>query len=397
MKKRNIVDMAVGCALLAAGVWPGESARAGKPETVRNPISAIPGVDVLPTTELWRFGEDSHGDEGIYGTVVDVAFDDGGQSVYVLVSDACHILVFDGHGQITRTVGTCGEGPGELSSPAGIELVPDGIVVQNMNMGRPLVFINRDGTQRNHSPGDAISDGWVDNLYGVEDGLWLSQTRLNRTASGFESVERIVKIGFDGDVLAEPYTSRNTAVTPDGLASGIAAWCIGSNGNIWMNTTDDTWIIQVFRPDGKPLRTIEREFHRSRYSESIREQARANAAHSGIPFDLPEFPPVIQRLERRSDGSIWVTVAAAAESGRWNIGPLDVVSARGRVVRTIELQLPGGASPDNYWISGNRIVCQVAPENSGGELTAPAILCLSFDPESKGIRKESINATREEQ
>ena len=63
-----------------------------------------------------------------FGNVSDVAFDDAG-NLYILDRDAGHIVKVSPQGEYLQTIGRRGDGPGELSGPLGLALMPDERVV----------------------------------------------------------------------------------------------------------------------------------------------------------------------------------------------------------------------------------------------------------------------------
>jgi len=63
-----------------------------------------------------------------FGTIAGVAFDPQG-NLYVLDRDAAHIVKFSPTGEFVRTIGRKGDGPGELSGPMGLSILPDGRIV----------------------------------------------------------------------------------------------------------------------------------------------------------------------------------------------------------------------------------------------------------------------------
>lgn len=66
-------------------------------------------------------------DWAAFGEIDDLAFDDAG-NLYIRDGQSERITVVDTRGQLARTVGSPGEGPGELSSPFGFTVLADGTV-----------------------------------------------------------------------------------------------------------------------------------------------------------------------------------------------------------------------------------------------------------------------------
>lgn len=101
---------------------PGEPAGEGRRAT---------GLDVpdrtlaLQPDPVYRVGGFDAPDWALFGSVSAARFDDEG-NLYVLDSQANRVTVVSPEGEFLRTVGKSGEGPGELSSPFGFVVLPDG-------------------------------------------------------------------------------------------------------------------------------------------------------------------------------------------------------------------------------------------------------------------------------
>ncbi len=75
-----------------------------------------------------RVGGASASDWAAFGDLVGAAFDDMSR-LYVLDAESRRVTVIAPDGQLVRTIGGPGDGPGELSAPAGLVVGPDGSVV----------------------------------------------------------------------------------------------------------------------------------------------------------------------------------------------------------------------------------------------------------------------------
>ena len=95
--------------------------------------------------ELYRIGTLSGEDWEQFGSVHRIAFDGAGQ-LYILDSQDHRIFVVGGEGELRRTLGGPGEGPGEFLSPQGLAVMRDGrIAVADMGHQAYHLF-NADGS-----------------------------------------------------------------------------------------------------------------------------------------------------------------------------------------------------------------------------------------------------------
>lgn len=111
---------AVVLALAVAGCGGGDSP---SPRT-----AGLDGPDTtvrLHSEDVYRVGVLDGDSWDVFARVTSVAFDRSG-NLYILDSDAGHIAVVDTAGQLIRTVGKPGGGPGELQAPFGFAPLPDG-------------------------------------------------------------------------------------------------------------------------------------------------------------------------------------------------------------------------------------------------------------------------------
>ena len=103
-------------------------------------------VELAPTTEdVFTVGAVSGEDWEIFGRVSAVDFDAAG-NLHILDQSAARVVVVDRAGQLVRTVGSKGGGPGELNSPVSFSLLADGrTVVFDMGMPGAFEVFDQDG------------------------------------------------------------------------------------------------------------------------------------------------------------------------------------------------------------------------------------------------------------
>ena len=82
------------------------------------------GTTVLRAHEVWRLGSD---DETIIGLPYDVALGPDG-NIYVLDIKTFDVKVLSPKGELLRTIGRKGEGPGEFSSPSSLVFLSKDVV-----------------------------------------------------------------------------------------------------------------------------------------------------------------------------------------------------------------------------------------------------------------------------
>lgn len=105
----------------------GESAAGGG--TGRSGALDGPDRAIDPQTEdVYTIGALEGEDWETFGNVSEAAFDAEG-NLFILDRDAAHIVMVSPEGDFVRTIGRQGQGPGELTSPLGLAVLPDDRVV----------------------------------------------------------------------------------------------------------------------------------------------------------------------------------------------------------------------------------------------------------------------------
>jgi hypothetical protein len=124
-----------------------------------------PDLAIDPATEdVYTIGA-LEGDEWeTFGNISNVVFDDEGH-LFILDRDAGHVVMVSPSGEYVRTIGRQGQGPGELTGPMGLALLPN---------GRLVVFdFARQGLQVFRTDGEFIESVSFDPAEGLPGGVLL--------------------------------------------------------------------------------------------------------------------------------------------------------------------------------------------------------------------------------
>lgn len=196
--------------LLVTFLYLSVAACGGGESSAGGPSSAT-GLDApdrnltLATTPVYQVGGFDAPDWATFGAVTSVRFDAEGR-LYILDSQAKQVTVVGTDGSFLGTIGSPGEGPGELSSPFGLALTTD---------GRVAVFdIGHQGFVVYDSEGEYIATTRVDMQEVGFPGREISPHPSGGIISG---VGGRIRMEINGDVQAGP-PSRPVAYFP--LAGG---------------------------------------------------------------------------------------------------------------------------------------------------------------------------------
>lgn len=296
------------------------AAAAADPPVVRSDEPLHP-PRVYELEEVWREGgADS---DIFFGMLVDSAVDDGG-NVYLLDNQLCAVEVFSPDGEHLRSISRRGEGPGEVNAPIAMVMLPEGLVglaelfpgkVEKLSLaGEPLgtlTFTGRGG----ENTGFAVT---VDCAY--RHGTYLTsgmratpaetgQQRLHYVATHAASGEEIYRFCEATALL----TFNPPIFVEDNLLP--AFWfgsALGPDGRVYVATSRDAYRVEVFAPDGTPVRVIERAYEPLPRDErgQRRMQSMVDAWYSEVPVPVEtafaDHEPPISSLHVDGDGVLWV-------------------------------------------------------------------------------------------
>ncbi len=107
--------------------------------------------------EVYRVGSIEGPEWQYFGRIIDAAFDGAG-NLYLLDIDALTVVVVDPAGDLERTIGQSGNGPGEFDFPRHLAVMKDGrVVVSDVPRHRAFQMYESDGTfDRNVRVGDDL-------------------------------------------------------------------------------------------------------------------------------------------------------------------------------------------------------------------------------------------------
>ncbi|MYB08150.1 MAG: hypothetical protein F4Y24_17565 [Gemmatimonadetes bacterium] len=109
------------------------------------------------TEAMYTVGAFSGEDWETFGRIADVDFDASG-NLYILDEGNYRVVVVNRDGALVRTLGSQGEGPGELSGPTSAAILDDGrLVVYDMGFPGALEVFDQQGTFVSSTPVDPLS------------------------------------------------------------------------------------------------------------------------------------------------------------------------------------------------------------------------------------------------
>lgn len=366
----------------AGAAWTGKQTTKDGVVHVENPAQPTEGTQSYALEELWRLGGDSEAVEEFFGVIAQIATDPSG-NVYLLDQQLNEVRIFGPDGGYLRTVGREGEGPGEFRNAADLTLLPDGRIAVLQRMPGKILLLSPTGEPAGDLPTpEGTGGGFLrfEQARVVGDGVVLSATEMERTDTGANLTQRILRADLQGQVTATYLENRETRnfasrVFDEKASNFRRVWDVGADGRVFYAPDFDAYTIQVWRADGSIERVIHRTFEpRKRTSDEMARVKSRTATFrtrgggggggggrgpgGGSPPEvkLSETDRSIQRLYPREDGSVWVLSSRGAlDVPKGVLGTFDVFDVDGRFGRQVTLQGEGDFEHDGFFFTRDRL------------------------------------------
>ena len=281
-----------------------------------------------PTIETWTFEEQwsiegDDPDAPLMGVINDSSVDADG-NVLLMDMQLSQVLVISPDGELVRTLGRSGEGPGEATNPMGMVVFDDGSVGLRPLGPAKVVRVAADGTPLPSILPDRSYELWwnVESRAGVTvvSGQYndYSQPAKDRPSTHFIAsldaegrhahvyAENVVVTNWEHPVHdeAERYFPSNT-------------WCLLSDGTMVIARDRDLYRLEFVAPDGEVVRVVERPFEPHARSDEDLEGLAAGVTYTSggrqLEVETRFLPtdPAIFSMTAMGDDTILVTSCKA--------------------------------------------------------------------------------------
>jgi hypothetical protein len=299
------------CSLIAGG------STAAEIPTLRCPAQP-PEIRTYDLVERWRLDADDE-DAPLIGIISQARGLEPGGDILLLDSQLCQVLVFSPDGELKRTLGREGDGPGEFRQPRVMEVLADGTIA--VQTGWPTRLVRLDPRGEPVGQWSPRVPGWLFHIRRAPDGWIASGMRNDRSR---QEPGRIVNEYFlswfddDGERVRDFRTGEHVNVfqpqTYDERQPYFptGAWDLTSDGLLVSSAARDAYRLEFHDLDGRLVRVVERDFAPYRRTAADKEKIRAGmrAAVDGerqeIVFHLLETERVIAWLRTLPGGTLAV-------------------------------------------------------------------------------------------
>ncbi|MCK4303393.1 MAG: hypothetical protein KAY24_04080 [Candidatus Eisenbacteria sp.] len=375
---RAVVALAVTLSLLgsmqpAAGGWKvTEEIRDGL-KWVHNPATPKEGSEEIRLRERWRLGGDDEEDE-LFGVVSSVFKDDQG-NICLLDSQLSEIRIYNPDGELLRSMGGPGEGPGEFQGAGGACLLPGGGFAAVQTWPGKLVMFKPDGdpastlvpriTGENSTMGFLVIFGAA----AVGENLGIACMNQTFTQGTLRRNHVLGVFDLEGNQLARLFDIQEEADMSHGIpidekSSGRfqRRWVVAPDSTIYAVAEFYGYEIHVFDSRGQAQLVIEREYERLRRTPEEKQFVEEIIAGGtrmvpNAQITVEDSHQDITALQMGPDGMLWVR----SSMGIWRVpdgvlGVYDIFSPDGYYIRQVTLRAEGNPREDAVYMLGDRVV-----------------------------------------
>jgi hypothetical protein len=308
---------------------------------VKNPKEPIYGPEVFNLEEDLIITNEAGEEEYMFQDIQNLAVDDE-ENIYVSDMKAAHIQVFDKNGEYVRTIGSRGQGPGEMQAPIDLKALSQGILIVNDFYQSRLSYFSLDGKHLR----DVSAHKYVYFRRPAID----SQGNI---VAGFmvptddEIIYELTK--FDSD-LNPIFTITTYPMQSYAKSTALDYFENRRSTNLVWNVNEQDHIIWghmrkyelfVHNPDGKLIKKIVRDYDGIEITNHEKEKLIKdlwgdNPVPSNMNIQFPErYPPFI-RFSCDDEGRIYVQTYDKTEDGEADY--YDVFDSEGKYIARFSLK-----------------------------------------------------------
>jgi len=265
---------------------------------------------------------------------------DAAGSIFALDFKDKKVKVFDRTGKFLRSIGTPGQGPGELGMPTGVQLSANNTLIIEDATNRRLAqfkptgeFIKNISTADKLGLVNVLFDG-QGNALGREMGLVEGNTEMFFEIKKFDPD---LKALFTLDKIAFPVPIPGSGVKMN-ILDLISVYQFGPGGEIYYGRNAD-YEIKVYSPEGKLVRAVQKEYDPVKVTQKDIDEMLdriPNAAGSGNIKDMFSFPDKFPPFR----------ISSSTTGGGYSSGPIRKGRRRASM-RSMFLIPKAGSSPSS--------------------------------------------------
>ena len=343
---------------------------------IDNPDKPANGVNSLQLEEMWRIGGEDDEDV-LLGVVNNVLADDQG-NIYLLDIQLTEVMVFNQDGEYQHSLGSQGEGPGEIRRAASALFMPDGNIGLVQGFPGKIVKVDHAGLPAGEFKpgGDDPASGGFFALQGaasrggkmVFSGARISRGENSRTAinfiASFDESGAQTHLFYDTTSVRQ-FGSRDYFEKKE-FFPRMEGWALGADGRVYIAKERNSYEITTYTPDGATERIIKRPYQSYKRSSEEKKTAedslmpwRRRNRHR-FNFVVEPTEPDIVRLHVTDAGQLWVLSSRGLRDQPEGVhSTWDVFDSAGHFDQSVAIRCEGVGLRDKVFFAGEDMVVLV--------------------------------------
>ncbi len=377
-KVSKIASLLTICLLILplANAQAGEKSVVDGIAHIKNGPEPTEGVETWQLEELWTVGGEDDEDV-LFGIITQVHIDQE-SNIYLLDNQLSEVQVYSADGEHLDTLGRAGEGPGEVTNPSAMTLLPDGSLGLIKTFPGKMVMIDKDGQPLgNFVPNDydATQGG---NFVAIRcypalgNLIWGGMELRTDTSAGIQNRNyHIRSYSMDRERIAEFFVKEvvwNFANFTMREIDTDFPWQrldVDDSGRVVIAPERYGYDIHVYNPDGSLDLVIEREYESYERDQDMKDlvdrafQAQMGQLPPGSKYEAEANEPDVAELRVDSEGNIWTQNSRQQWVGEDGFFAYDVFSPAGHFTKTVRIACPGSAKDDRLFFADDGRVFKV--------------------------------------
>jgi len=343
---------------------------------IDNPEKPANGLKTMQLEEIWRIGGED--DEDVLLGVVNRVLADDQDQIYLLDIQLTEVMVISPDGEYLASLGSQGEGPGEIRRAADVLFMPDGTIGLVQGFPGKIVKVDQAGLPAGEfrPGGDDPAAGGFFALRGaasrggkmVFSGARITRGENSRTAvnfvASFDEEGAQNKLFYDTTSVRK-FRGQEFSEKKEYFPHQNG-WTLGADGRVYINQDRNNYSIKVYTHNGTLERTINRTFESYKRTAEEKKTAedglmpwRRRNRHR-FNFVVEPTEPDIARMHVTDDGRLWVLTSRGLRDQPEGVhSTWDVFDNTGRFDQTVAVQCEGVGLRDRLFFAGENMVVLV--------------------------------------
>ena len=344
-------------------------------EHITNGDTPKNGIEKWQLEELWTAGG-LDDEEVLFGIITQVKIGEN-NLIYLLDNQLSQVQVYSPDGELLRTLGGPGEGPGEVSNPASMAVLPGGAIGLVKPMPGKLIKLDKDGTPL----GDFVPAGYDPTDGGISIAIRCYPAQNNLIFGGmklaFDQATATQTRGYhircygeDQSQLAEYYTKdvvwdfKKLVMREIDTDFPWQRMDVSGDGTVYIVPERYGFDIHIFAPDGTLKKVVSRNYESYERDQAMKDLVdrafQQQMANPQLPpestYEAEAFEPDVADLRVTPDGEIWIHNSWQQWAGEEGLFCYDVFSADGEFIKEVQIECAGSATNDRlFFANDNRI------------------------------------------